>query len=151
MKDLAKQMEESQEENEDDQMAEDASNLRMILENLVRLSFDEEDMINNTRQIARNDPRYPELVYRQKEFSGKMKVVEDSLKAIAKRQIMIKPVITKEIAAINPLRAVSMKGVAHIFQPRFHVQAGLRAGFADTRQTSPCQRQIHQAGQMFRQ
>ena len=101
MKDLASQMEASQEESEDDQMAEDASNLRMILENLVRLSFDQEDMIANTRQIARNDPRYPELVYRQKEFSGKMKVVEDSLKAIAKRQIMIKPIVTREIAAIN--------------------------------------------------
>ena len=101
MKELAAQMEESQEEAEDEQMEEDASNIRMILENLVRLSFDQEEMISSTRQIARNDPRYTELVYRQKEFSGKMKVVEDSLYAIAKRQIMIKPIITKEIAAIN--------------------------------------------------
>jgi hypothetical protein len=101
MKDLAQQMEESQDENESEQMEEDAANIRMILENLVRLSFDQEEMITNTRQIARNDPRYTELVYRQKEFSGKMKVVEDSLNAIAKRQIMIKPIVTKEIAAIN--------------------------------------------------
>jgi len=101
MKDLARQMEASQEENEDEQLEEDAANIRMILENLVRLSFDQEEMISKTRQIARNDPRYIELVYRQKEFSGKMKVVQDSLNAIARRQIMIKPIITKEIAAIN--------------------------------------------------
>jgi hypothetical protein len=101
MKDLAKQMQESQEGSEEEQLEEDAANLRMILENLVRLSFDEEEMITETRQIARNDPRYTELVFRQKEFSGKMKVVEDSLVAIAKRQIKIKPIVTKEIAAIN--------------------------------------------------
>ncbi|MCX6304280.1 MAG: hypothetical protein NT040_04885 [Bacteroidetes bacterium] len=101
MKELARQMEESQEENEEGQMEEDAANIRMILENLVRLSFDQEEMIAATRQIARNDPRYPELVSRQKEFSGKMKVVEDSLNAIAKRQIEVKPVVTREIAAIN--------------------------------------------------
>ncbi len=101
MKELAKQMEESQEESENEQLEEDAANVRMILENLVRLSFDQEEMIASTRQIARNDPRYAEMVNRQKEFSGKMKVVEDSLNAIAKRQIMIKPVISKEIAAIN--------------------------------------------------
>lgn len=101
MKELAQQMEDSQGENEEEQMEEDASNVRMILENLVRLSFDQEDMIISTRQIARNDPRYVELVYRQKEFEDKLKVVEDSLNAIAKRQIMIKPVVSKEIAAIN--------------------------------------------------
>lgn len=101
MKELADQMESSQEGNEEEQLEEDAENLRMILENLVRLSFDEEEMIGQTRQIARNDPRYLELVNRQKEFGGKMKVVEDSLRAIAKRQMAIEPVITKEIAAIN--------------------------------------------------
>ena len=101
MRDLAKQMEESQEENEEDQMAEDASNIRMILENLVRLSFDQEEMIVNTRQITRSDPKYADLVSRQKEFSGKLKVVQDSLNAIAKRQIAIKPIVTKEIGAIN--------------------------------------------------
>ncbi len=101
MKDLASQMEESQGGNEEEQLEEDAANIRMILENLVRLSYDQEEMIAITGQVARNDPRYTELVNRQKEFSGKMQVVEDSLVAISKRQIEIKPLVTKEIAAIN--------------------------------------------------
>jgi len=101
MRDLARQMEDSQEESEDNQLAEDASNIRMILENLVRLSFDQEEMIGITRMIGRADPRYPQIVFRQKEFSEKLKVVEDSLNAIAKRQVMIKPVISKEIASIT--------------------------------------------------
>ena len=101
MKELAKQMEDSQEESEDSQMAEDESNIRMILENLVRLSFDQEDMIVKTRVIARNDPKFTELVFRQKEFGEKVKVVEDSLNAVAKRQVMIKPIVSKEIASIR--------------------------------------------------
>jgi hypothetical protein len=49
MKELAQQMEDSQEEGEEEQLAEDAANIRMILENLVRLSFDQEEMITLTR------------------------------------------------------------------------------------------------------
>jgi len=101
MKELAQQMEESQAESEEDQLVEDADNIRMILEDLIRLSYEQEEMIYQTRQVARNDPRYPELIYRQKEFTDKMKVVEDSLNAIARRQIAVKPVILKEVNAIN--------------------------------------------------
>ncbi|MEI7526791.1 MAG: DUF4175 family protein [Mariniphaga sp.] len=101
MKELADQMEESQEENEDNQLEEDAANIRMILENLVRLSFEQEEMIVKTRVVLRNDPKFTEIVFRQKEFGEKIKVVEDSMNAIAKRQIMIKPVVSKEILSIN--------------------------------------------------
>jgi hypothetical protein len=117
MKELADQMEESQGDSQEEQLEEDAANIRMILENLVRLSFDQEEMIGETRLIARSDPKYASLVNRQKEFSGKMKVVEDSLNAIAKRQIEIKPLVSKEIAAINlniglALEAMDSKNIA---------------------------------------
>jgi len=101
MKELAQQMEESQAGSDEDQLVEDADNIRKILEDLIRLSFEQEEMILQTKQVTRNDPRYPELLYRQKEFTDKMSVVEDSLNAIARRQIAVKPVILKEIDAIN--------------------------------------------------
>ncbi|MEI7500577.1 MAG: hypothetical protein WCK84_09020 [Bacteroidota bacterium] len=101
MKELAKQMEDSQLENEEEQLGEDASNIRMILENLVRLSFEQEGLMGNTRIIARSDPRYPGIVVKQREFADKMNVIEDSLNSIAKRQIIMKPFVTKEISAIR--------------------------------------------------
>jgi len=101
MRDLARQMEESQQENEDEQLAEDASNIRMIVENLVRLSFEQEDIITRTRIIARSDPRYPEIILSQREFIQKLTIIEDSLNSIGKRQLMLKPFITKEISAIK--------------------------------------------------
>jgi len=82
--------------------------VRMILENLVRLSFDQEDLLKRTVVISRNDPRFTEMIYEQKEISEKLNVVEDSLKAIAKRQIAIKPIVTREIASINQNIGVSL-------------------------------------------
>ncbi|MCK9421092.1 MAG: hypothetical protein M0Q38_00650 [Bacteroidales bacterium] len=101
MKELAMQMEESMQETEEEQLEEDASKIRMILENLIRLSYEQEDLIKNTRLIARNDPKYTEIVESQKEMSDKLRGVEDSLNAIAKRQIIIQPIITREVASIN--------------------------------------------------
>jgi chromosome segregation ATPase len=73
----------------------------MILENLVRLSFEQESIIESTGKLIRNDPKLQDLIVRQKDFTGKMKVIEDSLNAIGKRQLEIKPVVTKELTAIN--------------------------------------------------
>ena len=101
MKELAQQMESANQDAEDESMAEDAQNIRNILENLVRLSFDQEDLINQTKPISKTDPRYLELIVKQKGFSGKMKIIEDSLNAIARRNLEIKPIITKEIMGIN--------------------------------------------------
>jgi hypothetical protein len=101
MRNFASDMESANQEAEDSQTEEDAANLRMILENLLRLSFDQEELIGDTRKLTRNDPKLQELVQRQKSFADKMKVIADSLEAIGKRQLEIKPVVTKELNTIN--------------------------------------------------
>ena len=111
MKEMAQQMEDSQEESEDDQLGEDASNIRMIVENLLRLSFEQEDLIANTRVVTNTDPKYNEIILKQKELSEKLVAVEDSLYAIAKRQIMIKPIVSKEISAVNQNIELSLEAM----------------------------------------
>lgn len=111
MNELADQMESSRQEEEGEQLEEDAENLRKILEDLVRLSFTQEDLINRFKTIGRNDPRYPELMYKQQEFGEKMEIVEDSLDAIAKRQIMIQPVISREMVLINQNIALTIEAL----------------------------------------
>jgi len=101
MRELSDQLEDLQQENEEDQLAEDASNIRMILENLIRLSFEQENLIGATRIISRGDPRLTEIIVSQKEFIQKLTIVEDSLNSVAKRQMALKPYISKEIAAIK--------------------------------------------------
>lgn len=101
MNSLANNLEKIQNDTEGEQLEEDANNIRTILENLIRLSFQQENLINKTKNTSRNDPGFLQVVKEQIEIGERMKVSEDSLKAIAKRQIYIRPVITKEIAKIK--------------------------------------------------
>jgi hypothetical protein len=101
MKSLAQKMEDSKEEMESEEMGEDLEKLRKILENLIRISFDQEDLMNETKLINRNDPKYLKLIEDQNDLKEDLSVVEDSLSQLAKRQIAIKPFIMREISSIN--------------------------------------------------
>ncbi len=82
-------------------MEEDIDALRDILENLIQLSFDQEDLIGKVNSVNLNDPQYTDLIREQKNIKDDLKLVEDSLFALSKRQIMIEPFISKEISSIN--------------------------------------------------
>ena len=101
MKSLAKQMQELEDEMDNDQLGEDAERLRQILENLVRISFDQEDLINKTQTTQHADPKYLKIIQDQNELKDDLGMVEDSLYQLAKRQIMIKPYIMREVSSIN--------------------------------------------------
>ena len=83
------------------QNEEDLAMLRQILENLVRISFDQEDQMNRTKIINRSDPKYLKLIQDQNELKEDLGSVEDSLYQLGKREMMIKPFILKEISSIN--------------------------------------------------
>jgi hypothetical protein len=82
-------------------MEEDIDALRDILENLIQLSFDQENLIEKVSSINTNDPQYTDLIREQKNIKDNLQLVEDSLFALSKRQIMIEPFISKEISTIN--------------------------------------------------
>jgi hypothetical protein len=101
MKSMAQQLQDMQNERDSEQAAEDYEMLREILENLVRISFDQEDLMERTRKISRNDPKYLQLIKEQNDLKDDFTLVEDSLNQLAKRQLMIKPFIMREVSAIN--------------------------------------------------
>ncbi len=82
-------------------MGEDIENLRNILENLIQLSFDQENLLDKVNEINVNDPRYTGLIQDQNKIKDELQMVSDSLFALSKRQIMIQPFVTKEISQIN--------------------------------------------------
>lgn len=81
--------------------AEDIRVLREILENLLVISFDQEDLIEELGGINYTDPRYQDLIQKQHEIKENMKLVEDSLYALSKRQTAIEPFVNKEVDNIN--------------------------------------------------
>lgn len=111
MKSMAQQLQDMKNERDSEQAAEDYELLREILENLVRISFDQEDLMTRTKIINRNDPKYLRLIKEQNDIKDDMAMVEDSLNQLAKRQIMIKPFIMREVSAINRNIEETVKGM----------------------------------------
>jgi len=101
MEEMAEMLFSMQMEMQSESAAEDVRVIREILENLLVISFDQEEIIADLNQTNYADPRYQEIITRQFELKENMKIVEDSLYALSKRQIMIKPFIQKEVDKIN--------------------------------------------------
>jgi hypothetical protein len=92
---MQKAMEEQAEEGEDMQA------LRDILENLLSVSFEQEALMKEARNVNKSNPRYLQLIQQQKKLQDDSKMIEDSLFALSKRQPKISSVVNKEIAEIN--------------------------------------------------
>jgi hypothetical protein len=101
MKQLADQLSQMQDEMYQENMAEDITDLRAILENLLDLSFDQENLIHETGEVSLMDPKYVKVIEAQKIIKDDLAMVEDSLWALSKRQPVIEPYITREIQEID--------------------------------------------------
>ncbi len=98
---MKQKLEDAQQSMMQQQIGEDAEMLREILENLLELSFMQEELMNRLNTTDKNDPRFTEIVKKQHEVKDGLEMVEDSLMALSKRQLMIKGIINKEINIIN--------------------------------------------------
>jgi hypothetical protein len=101
MQDMAEAMQMMMESGEMEQMEEDMQALRQLLENLVGLSFDQEDLIDQFRITENNTPRYVELVQRQFKLKDDFRLVEDSLQALSKRVYQIETFVTEKVGEIK--------------------------------------------------
>jgi len=101
MEELSNELQKMQEEMQEEELAEDEQSLRQLLENLIKVSFGQENLINRLKITTINDPKYLNIMDKQKELKDDLKMIEDSLFALSKRQSMIEPIVNKEISAIN--------------------------------------------------
>jgi hypothetical protein len=101
MEELSKQLQSNKEEMEESQAGEDIQTLRQILENLVYVSFTQEDVMNELKKIQITDPKYIKLMEKQKQLQDQMKMISDSLYALSKRQPMIESFVNREMSTIN--------------------------------------------------
>lgn len=83
-----------------EQNAEDAELIRLILENLLKLSFDQEDIIAELDNSTAVDPKYRILVSNERKLLNAFKFTEDSIKMLAKRNSNITSFISKELSLI---------------------------------------------------
>jgi len=107
-KDAAKKMEEMAEDMMEDMDAsqqqkegENAEALRQILENLLQLSFSQEDLMKQLGSTRIDNPQYIKIPQQQKKLKDDSKIIEDSLLALSKRAPQISSLVNREISAIN--------------------------------------------------
>jgi len=101
MEQMANQMNASMESQQSQSLQEDMEDLRALLENIIQLSFDQEEIMESLRIIEKDDPRYVELGQRQKKLEDDSKMVEDSLFALSKRVVQIESIVNEEIGKVN--------------------------------------------------
>ena len=101
MEELADKLEQDMNESELEEVTEDIATLRQILDNLVQISFDQEEVMKLTQRLSPRSSNYTNQITKQQAVKNNMKMVEDSLLALARRQLSVKPYITKEVSKIN--------------------------------------------------
>ncbi len=101
MKDMANAMAMDMQSAEMEQMEEDMKALRQLLENLVSLSFSQENLIKDFNKTPINTPRYVQLTQSQFKIKDDFRLVQDSLQALAKRVFQIESFITEKVSDIN--------------------------------------------------
>ncbi|MCQ2271829.1 MAG: hypothetical protein MJZ72_03460 [Bacteroidales bacterium] len=101
MEEMANRLEQDMNESELEEVTEDIAVLRQILDNLVLISFDQEDVLKSTSKLSPRAANYNEVTLAQHKIKDNMKMIEDSLLALARRQMAVQPFITKEVSKIN--------------------------------------------------
>ncbi len=101
MKDMAQQIESSLEESEVDKASESMDMIRRLLENLVDLSFGQENIMEGLNGVRHDDPKFVDFGRRQRKLIDDSKVVEDSLIALAKRNEQVSNSVLKELGEVK--------------------------------------------------
>ena len=133
MEKLSEALAEAQVDAEQEDLAEDAEQVRQLLKNLVRLSFNQEELINDVKAIYISDPRYQTVITRQNRVKDDFRNVDDSLRAMARRQLNVASAITKEVGEVNSSIARSLNGLLDMNQSYYGAgSGGTQTGYRNT-------------------
>ncbi|MBK9254554.1 MAG: DUF4175 domain-containing protein [Saprospiraceae bacterium] len=101
MKEMAYSMKQSMEGGAQEQAQEDIKTLRQLLENLVTLSFEQEDLVNKVQSIQPNTPSYVQSIQHQFKLKNDFRLIEDTLVALSNRNPDIATFVMDKVAEIK--------------------------------------------------
>ncbi len=111
MQQMAEKLSQMQNSMEMEQAQENLDDLRDILENLITLSFDQEQLMKDFRNVNQSDPRFQNLSQEQLKLKDDAKIIEDSLYSLAKRVFQIESFVTREVTSMKDHMDASGKGI----------------------------------------
>lgn len=98
MKKLAKKLEEQQEQQESTEVALNLAQLRLLMEDLLQLSFDQERIMKAYKKIPAGDVAVRQIAQEQNKLGEMATILEDSLISLGKKLMPLSQTITKETA-----------------------------------------------------
>ena len=112
MEKLSEKLKEMKESGESEELELNMQALREILENLLKVSFDQEKTMQDLKKTAINDPNYLTLTQKQKFLKDDLSMIKDSLYALSKKVAKIKSFVNKEIGTIDLNMQKSIENLA---------------------------------------
>lgn len=94
-----------------EQLAEDAHLVRILLENVVRASHQQESLMEQLGHLRTDDPSLRDKIAQQKELSANFSMVADSLRSMAQRQMAIRNFVFEELAVIDQQTELALKNM----------------------------------------
>ena len=101
MQKMAQKMKSDLDKMQKDQAAEDIKMIRQLLENLVKLSFEQEQLLNELKKTETESPKYVQIMQKQYDLRDDAKLIGDSLQALGKRQFQLQSFISDEMYKLN--------------------------------------------------
>lgn len=101
MKDMANRLSLMMQGAMEARMGEDIEQVKNMLDNLLDISFAQEQLIKDLQKVTINDPKNDYIREQQKGLKDDFEILHDSLISMSRRQAAIKPFIVKESDNIN--------------------------------------------------
>ena len=109
MQQMAESMMMMMQSGNEEQLAEDAYLTRILLENVVRASHQQESLMDELGRLRTDDPSLSSKIMTQKDLSDNFTMVKDSLRAMALRQPAIQNFVFDELATIDRQTELALK------------------------------------------
>lgn len=101
MQNLAQKLKDGMQGGQEEESKVNEQQLKMILKNLLKTSFDQEKLMLDFRNTNPDDPNYVKMGQKQLEIKENLKTVADSLYSLSKLVPQIQSTVNKEIQNIN--------------------------------------------------
>lgn len=100
-----------------EQMAEDSRLVRILLENVVRASHQQESLMRDLGRMRSDDPSLRQKIVEQKDLTDNFTMIQDSLRAMALRQPAIQNFVFDELKVIDRQTSVALKYMNDLHLP----------------------------------
>jgi len=128
LQEIAKSMEEKEESEDSEELKQNLSSLRPILENLLRVSFSQEDIMTQLSRLRPSDPSYRNLVRRESDLKDDLGFIQDSVVALSKKIPQIQGFVNKEFNMANQ----NMRSVVQLLSDHRQYEAAGKQQFVMT-------------------